>query len=213
MILETTESGALLGWYPFVGKSAFLLPRYHRWHLGKHPIQKLRPPMWLVMWQFFLLMGLIECGYEVLSKDKLRYLQWVKRTCDIFQASALKPPLDSVLVVFVILLKSGEAGPLTYQMRFEKYWLLPLQTTTPPQGAQPVVLKRLTTLWVSTLLSSPFLSEPHKPRAPGCLYNWCISPSRALHLTGNKERVKPFQVSWYMLKRDEDTDLDSERDP
>ena len=66
-------------------------------------------------------MGLIECGYEVLSKDKLRYLQCVKRTCDIFQASALKPPLDSVLVVFVILLKSGEAGPLMYQMRFEKF--------------------------------------------------------------------------------------------
>lgn len=82
-----------------------LLNYYHRIPLGRHPILRLRP--WLVIGQFFLLTGLLECGHKVhqgpriLSETGSVISASGKGMC--FQSHHLKLLLDDMRAGSVVL--------------------------------------------------------------------------------------------------------------
>lgn len=172
-----------------------LLNYYHWIPLGRHPILRLRP--WLVIGQFFLLTGLLECGHKVhqgpriLSETGSVISASEKGMC--FQSHHLKLLLD-VMPAGSVVLQISEVVLHSLKWDLNSFnWLSPETHHPCPEGPARGAWRGSTSLQASPLLSSPVTGWATEAQDPGYLDNQCSSLFRALHLMGNKGRIKLFR--------------------
>lgn len=134
---------------------------------------------------------------EVLSWDKLSgiYSEW-KEHVGFPEQELIAPFWTCVLVGFIRFCRNQEKLSTTSLILLVNLDLSSSASLS-AQRAWSVVLPL-------TLAYLCVLSGPQQLLTPGCWYNWCASPFRALHPTGNKGESTAFldkfhfQVSYFL---------------